>query len=68
MFLIFAISRPDVLALGDYGIKVAVKNEFELRKLPDAAKLTKIGEPWKPYRSMACWYLWQSLDKKKPAK
>jgi DNA-3-methyladenine glycosylase II len=61
-FLIFAIARPDVLAVGDYGIKVAVKNLFGLWNLPDAAKLTRIGEPWRPYRSVASWYLWRSLE------
>ena len=58
----FGLGRPDVLAVGDYGIRVAVKNQFALRKLPDAAKVEEIGEPWGPYRSVACWYLWRSLE------
>ncbi len=62
MFLMFGMGRPDVLAVGDYGIRVAVKNQFRCRKLPDAARLTKIAEPWKPYRTVACWYLWRSLE------
>src|SRR5262245_38223770 len=62
LFLIFAISRPDVWPVGDYRIKVAMKNQFRLRKLPDVAKLTKIAEPWKPYRSVASWYLWRRLE------
>ncbi len=62
MLLIFGISRPDVWPVGDYGIKVAVKNLFNLRKLPDAKKLIKIAKPWEPYRSVASWYLWRSLD------
>src|SRR5262245_53762347 len=62
MFLIFGLGRPDVLAVGDYGIKVAMKNQFALRKLPDAAKITKLGAPWMPYRSVASWYLWRSLE------
>jgi DNA-3-methyladenine glycosylase II len=62
MFLLFGLGRPDVLAVGDYGIKVAVKKQFRLRKLPDAAKLTKLAAPWQPHRSTACWYLWRSLD------
>jgi DNA-3-methyladenine glycosylase II len=62
MFLLFGLGRPDVWAVGDYGIKVAVKTLFKLRKMPDAAKLTKIAKPWEPYRSIASWYLWRSLD------
>jgi DNA-3-methyladenine glycosylase II len=62
MFLIFGLGRPDVLAVGDYGIRVAVRNEFRLRKLPDAAQLTRIARPWEPYRTVACWYLWRSLE------
>lgn len=62
MFLLFGLGRPDVLSVGDYGIKVAVKNLFRLRKLPDAPKLTKVAKPWRPYRSVALWYLWRSLD------
>jgi DNA-3-methyladenine glycosylase II len=62
MFLIFGISRPDVLAVGDYGVRAAIQRQFKLRKLPDAKKVAAIGEPWKPYRSIACWYLWRSLE------
>jgi hypothetical protein len=57
-----SIQQLDVWAIGDYGIKVAVKNPFNLRKMPDAKKLEKIGERWKPYRSVASWYLWRSLE------
>lgn len=63
MFLMFAICRLDVWPVGDYGIKCAVKEQFRLRSLPDAKKLTKIGERWKPYRTVAAWYLWRTLDK-----
>ncbi|MBY0458923.1 MAG: hypothetical protein K2V38_16415 [Gemmataceae bacterium] len=62
MFLLFGLSRPDVWAVGDYGLKVAVKNLFRLRKLPDAPKLERVSKPWRPYRSVASWYLWRSLD------
>jgi DNA-3-methyladenine glycosylase II len=64
MFLLFGLGRPDVWAVGDYGIKVAVKTQFNLRKIPDATRLTKIARPWEPYRSVASWYLWRSLDPK----
>jgi DNA-3-methyladenine glycosylase II len=62
MFLMFRLHRPDVLPVGDLGIVNAVKNVYRLRKKPTADRLVKIGEPWRPYRSVACWYLWRSLD------
>jgi DNA-3-methyladenine glycosylase II len=62
MFLMFGISRPDVFPVGDYGVRVAIQKQFRLRKLPDAEKCRKIGKPWTPYRSVASWYLWRSLE------
>jgi DNA-3-methyladenine glycosylase II len=62
MFLMFRLQRPDVLPVGDLGIVKAVQRAYRLRKTPDPARLQKIGEPWRPYRSVACWYLWASLD------
>ena len=62
MFLMFRLHRPDVLPVGDLGIVKAVQRAYRLRKVPDPERLTKIGEPWRPYRSVACWYLWASLD------
>ena len=62
MFLIFRLHRPDVLPLDDLGIVKAVKHAYRLRLAPSADRLTKIGEAWRPYRSVACWYLWASLD------
>jgi DNA-3-methyladenine glycosylase II len=62
MFLLFGLMRPDVWPVGDYGIKVAVRQHFKMRKLPDAARLTKVARPWSPHRSVASWYLWRSLD------
>jgi DNA-3-methyladenine glycosylase II len=61
MFLMFRLHRPDVLPAGDLGIVNAVRKLYGLRKPPDPKRLQKIGEPWRPYRSVACWYLWQSL-------
>ena len=61
MFLMFRLHRPDVLPVGDLGIVNAVQRLYGLRKRPDPKKLMKLGEPWRPYRSVACWYLWQSL-------
>ena len=62
MFLIFHLGRPDVLPVGDLGIRRAVERAYDLSELPDAARLTEIGEPWRPHRSLASLYLWRSLD------
>ena len=62
MFLIFRLQRPDVLPLGDLGIVTAVQKAYGLRKRPTPDRLRKLGEAWRPYRSIACWYLWRSLD------
>ncbi len=61
MFLMFRLHRPDVLPVGDLGIVNAVQRLYGLRKRPDPKRLTKIGDAWRPYRSVACWYLWQTL-------
>jgi DNA-3-methyladenine glycosylase II len=62
MFLIFHLGRPDVLPVGDLGVRRAVERAYGLPDLPDAAQLTQIGEPWRPHRSLASLYLWRSLD------
>ena len=64
MFLIFSLLRPDVLPVNDFGFRKAVQIAYKLRKLPEAKRLTQIAEPWRPYRSIASWYLWASLDNK----
>jgi DNA-3-methyladenine glycosylase II len=64
MFLMFRLHRPDVLPVGDLGIVKAVQKAYRLRKVPTPERLTKLGEQWRPYRSVACWYLWASLDNK----
>jgi DNA-3-methyladenine glycosylase II len=61
MFLIFQLERPDVLPTGDLGIRRAVQIEYGLDDLPDPADLTEIAEPWRPQRTLACIYLWESL-------
>ena len=61
MYLIFRLNRPDVLPVGDLGIATAIQRVYRLRKRPDPKRILKIGEPWRPYRSVACWYLWQTL-------
>jgi DNA-3-methyladenine glycosylase II len=62
MFLMFSLRRPNVLPTGDYGVQVAVKKHYKKRKLPKPKDLEKIAKCWEPYRSIACWYLWRSLD------
>jgi DNA-3-methyladenine glycosylase II len=61
MFLMFHLGRPDVLPVGDLGIRRAVMLAYGLPELPPPAELQEIGEPWRPYRTLACFYLWQSL-------
>ena len=60
MFLMFRLHRPDVLPAGDLGIVNAIQRLYGLRKRPDPKKILKLGEAWRPYRSVASWYLWQT--------
>ena len=62
MFLMFTLRRPDILPTGDYGIQAAIKKHYKKRKWPKPDVMQKIAKPWTPYRSIACWYLWRSLD------
>ena len=63
MFLIFNLGRPDVLPLGDYGIKKGFASTFGRRVLPKPKELADHGESWRPYRTVASWYLWRATDK-----
>lgn len=62
MLLMFGLSRLDVLPVGDLGLRVGVRRLYGLAELPKPAELVAIAEPWRPYRSVATWYLWRSLD------
>ncbi|MGH7712626.1 MAG: DNA-3-methyladenine glycosylase family protein [Gemmatimonadaceae bacterium] len=62
MFLIFRLGRPDILPDLDLGVRNAIKRAYRLRKLPDSKRVHKIGANWAPYRSVATWYLWRSVD------
>ena len=62
MFLMFSLRRPNVLPTGDYGVQVAMKKHYRKRKLPKPKDMEKIAKNWAPYRSVACWYMWRSLD------
>lgn len=61
MFLMFQLGRPDVLAVGDLGIRRAVERAYDLPAPPTPAALTELAEPWRPYRTAACLVLWHSL-------
>jgi DNA-3-methyladenine glycosylase II len=60
MFLIFSLSRLDVLAVDDLGLRAAVQQQYGLKELPAKARLMEMAECWRPYRSIATWYLWRS--------
>jgi DNA-3-methyladenine glycosylase II len=62
MFLMFTLHRPDVLPTGDLGIQKAMQQLFKLKTLPTPAKMEQLADGWRPYRTVACRYLWQSLD------
>jgi DNA-3-methyladenine glycosylase II len=64
MFLMFTLRRPNIMPTGDYGVQAAIKKHYKKRKWPKPAVMLKIAKPWAPYRSIACWYLWRSLDVK----
>jgi len=61
IYLMFRLGRPDIFPADDLGLMNAVQRVYGLRKRPDAKRLRKLGEAWKPHRSVAAWYLWQSL-------
>ena len=62
MFLMFGLRRPNVLPVGDLGIQNAVHRLYRLTERPKAAQLEEIAARWSPWRSVACWYLWRSLE------
>jgi len=59
MFLIFRLNRPDVWPVGDLGIVKGVQKLFEMRRPPALRTLQRVAKPWRPYRSVAAWYLWR---------
>jgi DNA-3-methyladenine glycosylase II len=62
MFLMFQLERPDVLPVGDLGIRRAIERAYGLSELPSPAEIEKLAGPWRPYRTLACRYLWRSLQ------
>jgi DNA-3-methyladenine glycosylase II len=62
MFLIFALRRPDILATGDLGVRNAIRKAYQLEELPHPEQMEEMAAVWRPYSSIAMWYLWRSLD------
>ena len=62
MLLLFDLGRPDVWPVDDYGVRKGFAKTFGKRKLPKPKQLMKLGEKWRPHRSVAAWYLWRALD------
>lgn len=62
MLLMMSLGRPDVLPVGDYGVRKAARDLYGLADLPKPPELTALAEPWRPYRSIAAWYLWRSTE------
>ncbi len=65
MFLIFALGRPDVLSVGDLGIRVGLRDFYGLDELPNPKQCRELTEKWRPYRTVAMWYLWEGIDNPK---
>jgi DNA-3-methyladenine glycosylase II len=66
MLLMFSLGRPDVLPVGDYGVRKSAMQLYGLPALPKRAELEALAEPWRPYRSVAAWYLWRVIDTQTP--
>ena len=62
MFLMFTLARPDILPVGDLGIRKGMQKHFRLRTLPDPTKMAKLAAPWRPYRTVGSWYMWRLLE------
>ncbi|MFN0252068.1 MAG: DNA-3-methyladenine glycosylase family protein [Kofleriaceae bacterium] len=62
MFLMFTLARPDVLPVGDLGIRKGMQKHFRLRKLPEAKKMIALAAPWQPFRTVGSWYMWRLLE------
>jgi methylated-DNA-[protein]-cysteine S-methyltransferase/DNA-3-methyladenine glycosylase II len=67
MFLMFRLGRPDVLPTDDYSLRKAYATAFRKRALPSPEALEKAGAKWRPYRTVASWYLWETLNRKSAA-
>ncbi len=68
MFLLFSLRRPNVLPVGDLGVRMAIQRAYRKRKIPTPRQVEQIARDWHPYCSFAAWYLWRSLELKPPTK
>ncbi|HUX66990.1 MAG TPA: hypothetical protein VMV31_05850 [Terriglobales bacterium] len=68
MLLMFRLGRPDVLPALDYGVRNGYRIAYRKRRLPTSKELAQVGERWRPYRSVASWYLWRAVDLQRQAK
>lgn len=62
MFLMFALRRPNILPVGDFGVRSAIRKAYGMKVMPKPRTMERIAKSWHPYRSVASWYLWRSLD------
>ncbi len=62
MFLMFALARPDVLPVGDLGVRKGMQRHWRLRKLPEPDRMRALAEPWRPFRSVGSWYMWRLVE------
>jgi DNA-3-methyladenine glycosylase II len=62
MFLMFRLNRPDIFPIGDLGIVKGMQKLFEMKRAPAPRTMLRLAEPWRPYRSVAAWYLWRLHD------
>ena len=67
MFLIFALNRPDVLSVGDLGLRVGMRSHYGLDEVPRPKDCVALAEPWRPFRSVAMWYFWRNIDTPLPS-
>jgi DNA-3-methyladenine glycosylase II len=67
MYLMFRLGRPDVLPVDDLGLRSAMRRAYRMRGLPEPERMRRIAAPWRPWRTVGCFYLWQSLDARPPA-
>lgn len=62
MFLMFSLARPDVLPVGDLGVRKGMQRHWKLRKLPEPERMRQLATPWRPYRSVGSWYMWRLVE------
>jgi DNA-3-methyladenine glycosylase II len=68
MFLMFSLGRPDILPHDDLGIRAAMRRLYDLPEMPKREQMDEIAVPWRPFATVACWYLWRSLEMKPPTR